>query len=53
MTSLTDILGRHGGYILASYLATLMIIAALVWQSVSRYRAATREMAERTGAEHG
>jgi heme exporter protein CcmD len=53
MTALSEILGRHGGYILASYVATLLIMAALIWQTISRYRAARRQMIERAGPDHG
>jgi heme exporter protein CcmD len=46
-------LGRHGGFILASYAATIAIIGALVWQSVRRYTAAKRRHAEVAGRDHG
>jgi heme exporter protein CcmD len=50
---LVENLGRHGGYILASYIATALIMGALIWQTVSRYRSARRQMAERTGLDNG
>jgi heme exporter protein CcmD len=33
-------LGRHGGYILASYAAALVIMGALVVQTIAGYRRA-------------
>ncbi|MGL4635653.1 MAG: heme exporter protein CcmD [Beijerinckiaceae bacterium] len=39
-------LGRHGGFILASYAATVVIVGGLVWQTVAAYRAAKRKTAE-------
>jgi len=53
MAPIMEMLGRHGGYILASYVATALILSGLVWQTLSRYRAAAREIAKRTGADHG
>lgn len=41
-------LGRHGGYILASYAVTIVIIGGIVWQTVAQYRAARTAIA-RTG----
>jgi heme exporter protein CcmD len=41
-------LGRHGGFILASYVVTIAVISGLVWRSASRYRAAKRRLAEVT-----
>lgn len=38
-------LGRHGGYILASYAVTVVIIGGLIWQTVAQYRAARRNAA--------
>jgi heme exporter protein CcmD len=46
-------LGRHGGFILASYAATIVIMGALVWQSVRRYLAAKRRHADMAGPDHG
>jgi heme exporter protein CcmD len=46
-------LGPNAGYILASYAVALAIMAALVWQTVSRYRDARRrfdQSAERSDA---
>jgi heme exporter protein CcmD len=39
-------LGRHGGFILASYAVTVVIIGALVWQTLAQYRAARRKAGE-------
>jgi heme exporter protein CcmD len=41
-------LGRHGGFILASYAVTIAVIAGLVWRSTARYRSAKRRLAETT-----
>ncbi len=38
-------LGRHGGYILASYAATFAIMAALIAYSIMRYRSAKARLA--------
>jgi heme exporter protein CcmD len=50
---LADLLGRHGGFILASYLATAAIMGGVAWASVRRYIAARRRLARTPGAEHG
>ena len=52
MEGLSALLGRHGGFILASYLFTIAIMGALVWQSVRRFAAVRRRHAE-TGGERG
>ncbi|MFM9973406.1 MAG: heme exporter protein CcmD [Beijerinckiaceae bacterium] len=39
-------LGRNGGFILASYAVTLVVISGLVWRSVSHYRVAKRRLGE-------
>lgn len=46
-------LGRHGGFILASYGVTIIIIAGLVWQSMRRYTRAKQHLAERAGHDNG
>ena len=53
MQALSDLLGRHGGFILASYLATIAIMGGLVWQSLRRYAAARRRTGETPGADRG
>ncbi len=52
MEDLSALLGRHGGFILASYLFTIAIMGGLVWQSVRRYAAVRRRHAE-AGADRG
>jgi heme exporter protein CcmD len=39
-------LGRHGGYILASYAVAVVIMGGLVWQTINQYRAARRGLTE-------
>jgi heme exporter protein CcmD len=39
-------LGRHGGYILASYAVAVIIMGGIVWQTITRYRTAKRAMSE-------
>lgn len=46
MEALAEWLGRHGGFILASYVATLAIMGGLVWVSVRRFAAVRRRYAE-------
>jgi heme exporter protein CcmD len=46
-------LGRHAGFILASYAATVLIMGGFVWLSVRRYAEAKRRFAEKAGADHG
>lgn len=50
---LAELLGRHGGFILASYAATLAIMGGLVWLSVRRYAEARRRLAGTPGADRG
>jgi heme exporter protein CcmD len=44
-------LGRHGGYILASYAAAIVIIGALVAQTVAGYRSAKTRLGAAEGDE--
>jgi heme exporter protein CcmD len=37
-------LGPHTGFIVASYLVTILVLAAIIWQSFSRYKAAKRQL---------
>jgi len=53
MQALADLLGRHGGFILGSYLATAAIMGGLVWASVRRYAAARRRAAAAPGFDRG
>jgi heme exporter protein CcmD len=51
-------LGPHAGFILASYIVTIVILAALIWQSVSRYKSAKQTLdraqaAAPGGGDHG
>ncbi len=46
-------LGRHGGFILASYTVTLVILGGFVWHSVRRYMQAKRRFGERLGPDNG
>jgi heme exporter protein CcmD len=51
-------LGPHAGFILASYAVTILILTALIWQSVTRYKTAKRTLdraqsVSSTGADHG
>lgn len=48
-----ELLGRHGGFILASYAAAILVMGGLVWTSVARYRAVKRRHAAALGADHG
>jgi len=48
-----ELLGRHGGFILASYLATAAIMGAIVWSSIRRYASARRRHGEAMGPDHG
>ena len=52
METLSELLGRHGGFILASYAATVAILGGLVWRSVKRYAEVRRRYGE-SGADHG
>jgi heme exporter protein CcmD len=36
--------GPHAGYILASYLVTIVIIAAIIGQSIVAYKSAKRQL---------
>jgi heme exporter protein CcmD len=45
-------LGRHAGFILASYAATVLIMGGFVWLSVQRYADAKRRFAEKAEADH-
>jgi heme exporter protein CcmD len=46
-------LGRHAGFILASYAATVLIMGGFVWLSVRRYADAKRRFMREVGADHG
>jgi heme exporter protein CcmD len=46
-------LGRHGGFILASYAATVLIMGGFAWLCVRRYAAVKRQFADRAGADNG
>ena len=52
MDALSELLGRHGGFILASYIATVVILGGLVWRSVRRFADVRRRYGE-SGADHG
>jgi heme exporter protein CcmD len=45
-------LGRHSGFILASYAVTILIMAAFVWQTIRRYRTVRRKLAALSGPDH-
>ncbi len=46
-------LGRHGGFILASYAVTLVILGGFVWHCVRRYRDARRRFGEQREPDNG
>jgi heme exporter protein CcmD len=37
-------LGPHTGFIVASYLVTTTVLAAIIWQSFRRYKATKRQL---------
>jgi heme exporter protein CcmD len=53
MEALSALLGRHGGFILASYVFTVAIMGGLVWQSVRRFADVRRRHAETGERDHG
>jgi heme exporter protein CcmD len=46
-------LGRHGGFILASYAVTVLIMGGFAWHCVRHYTATKRQFADKTGADNG
>jgi heme exporter protein CcmD len=46
-------LGRHAGFILASYGATVLILGGFVWLSAWRYADAKRRFVKEVGADNG
>jgi heme exporter protein CcmD len=44
-------LGRHGGFILASYAVTVLIMGGFAWHCVRRYSAVKRQFADKAGTE--
>ncbi len=53
MEALSEMLGRHGGFILASYVATVAIMGGLVWTTVRRFAAIRRRYVESGEADRG